>query len=132
MSKTFYIQIGGEQVPVTEEVYRAFKRPAWAEDKRWKVRIDRERSLERLIADGFDIPSDDPLVDEIVADKFLLDMLMLALDKLTDDERGLVDALFFEEKSEREVARETGVPHQTVHSRKAAILRKLKSWLSIF
>ena len=29
-----YIEIEGQQIPVTEEVYRAYKRPAWAEHKR--------------------------------------------------------------------------------------------------
>ncbi|GHU62693.1 hypothetical protein AGMMS49983_04610 [Clostridia bacterium] len=29
-----YIEIDGEQILVTEEVYRAYKRPLWAEHKR--------------------------------------------------------------------------------------------------
>jgi RNA polymerase sigma factor (sigma-70 family) len=29
-----YIEIKGQQIPVTEEIYRAYKRPAWAEHKR--------------------------------------------------------------------------------------------------
>ena len=29
-----FIDIDGEQVPVTEEVYRAYKRPLWGEHKR--------------------------------------------------------------------------------------------------
>jgi len=129
MSKTFYIQIGSEQVPVNEEIYRAFKRPAWAERKRQQVRAERERSLEAFAEEGFDIPSSDPLVDEIIADALLLDMLMSALDKLTDDERGLIDALFFEDRSERDVAGESGVSQQAVHKKKVRILEKLKRLL---
>ena len=34
MNKDYYILIDGEKVPVSEEVYRAFKRPAWTERKR--------------------------------------------------------------------------------------------------
>jgi hypothetical protein len=34
MSKEFYITINGQKVPVTEVVYRAYKRPLWAEHKR--------------------------------------------------------------------------------------------------
>jgi len=29
-----YIEIDGQQIPVTEESYRVYKRPAWAEHKR--------------------------------------------------------------------------------------------------
>jgi len=130
MSKTFYIRIGDEQVLVSEEVYRAYKRPAWAERKRREVRAERELSLERFAADGFDMPSDDPLVEDVVADKLSLDMLVSALDELTADERGLIDALFFEDKSEREVAAEIGLSKTGVHKQKTRILEKLKKLLS--
>lgn len=129
MDKEFFIVIDGEKVPVTEEVYRAFKRPAWVERKRRPVRADRERSLEVFMDEGFDIPSGDPLVDEIVEDKLMLDMLFAALAELTDDERGLINALFYAEKSERELSQETGVPHPTIHSRKVSLLQKLKRLL---
>ena len=36
-----YIEIEGQQIPVTEEVYRAYKRPAWAEHKRQEREIGR-------------------------------------------------------------------------------------------
>lgn len=41
-----YIEIDGEQIPVTEEVYRAYKQPAWAEHKR------KEREKRCLISNG--------------------------------------------------------------------------------
>ena len=34
MSNQRFIEIDGEQVAVTEEVYRAYKRPLWVERKR--------------------------------------------------------------------------------------------------
>ena len=129
MADERYILINGEKVPVTEEVYRAYKRPAWREHKR----KERERengttplSLEVFAAGGYDIPSGDALVDEIVADKLLLDMLMSALDKLTAEERSLIDALYYADKSEREFARDIGVPRKTLAYRKNKILDKLK------
>ena len=130
MSKDFYIFINGEKAPVSEEVYRTFKRPAWAERKRRQVRADHELSLEAFAEDGFDLPSEDKLVDEIVADKLLLDMLMSALDELAENERRLIDALYFDGKSERDVAAETGVPQTTLNYRKNKILKWLKEKLS--
>lgn len=126
MANEYYISIDGEKVQVTEEVYRAFKRPAWAERKRRKVRADIERSLDLFMDYGFDIPSDNTLVDEIVEDKLLLDILLAALDELTADERSLIDALFYQEKSEREVAKETGVSQDTVNYHKNKLLCKLR------
>ena len=130
MDKEYFIVIDGEKVPVSEEVYRAFKRPLWAERKHRQVRAEQERSLEQFSEDGFDVPDESALVDEIVEDKLMLDMLFAALAELTGDERGLIDSLFFDEKSEHEVARETGVPQTTINYRKNKILQWLKEKLS--
>ena len=133
MSKTsFYIQIRGKRIPVSEEVYRAFKRPAWVERKRRMVRADRELSFEVFVEDGFDIPADDPPVEKIVTDRLQLDMLMSALSSLTADERGLIDALFFKGKSERTVAAERRVQRNTIVYHKNKVLAKLRRILENF
>ena len=129
MKKEYSITIDGVQVPVSEEVYYAFKRPAWKELKRREVRSEKERSLEAFIDDGFDIPSEQALVDEIVADKLLLDELLSALEELTEDERRLIDALFYQDTSEREVARELGIAQTTLNYQKTCILKWLKKKL---
>lgn len=122
MSKTFYILIKGERISVPEDVYYAYKRPEWREAKRREVRADRERSLEGFGEEGFNISSGDRLVEEIVVDKFLLELLMSELNKLAIDDRSLIDALFFEEKSEREIARALGISQPAVHKWRDSIL----------
>ena len=129
MGNEKYIWFDGEKINVSEEVYRAYYRPVWREAKQREVRDDMEYSLNALEDSGFEAVSDDKLIDEIVEDKLLLNMLVEALAELTDDERGLIDALFHEDKSERQIAAETGVPHPTIHSRKNAVIKKLKKWL---
>ena len=79
-------------------------------------------SLEAFADAGFEIPSGQELVDEIVEDKLLLDMLSKALSELTDEERVLIDELFFNDKSEREIAREIGVSQPAIHKRRNRIL----------
>lgn len=69
MGKDYQIEIDGEMVDVSEDVYYAYKRPAWRERKRAKVRADKELSFEAFADSGFDIPSNEPLIEEIVADK---------------------------------------------------------------
>ena len=44
--KERYIKINGKEIPVTEEVYRAYKQPAWAEHKR------KEREMRCYISNG--------------------------------------------------------------------------------
>lgn len=129
MSKDYYIELDGQRIPVTEEVYLAFKRPAWRERKRRQVRSGKELSLEALADDGFELSDEEELVDEIVADKLLLDMLLEALSELTEDERSLIDALFYQEKSERMIAKETGLSKTGIHKQKEKILSKLRNLL---
>jgi RNA polymerase sigma factor (sigma-70 family) len=130
MDKEYFIELNGRQIPVSKEVYYAFKRPAWREHKRRQVRAEKELSLEAFADAGFEIPSGEALVDEIVEDKLLLDMLSKALSELTEEERVLIDELFFNDKSEREIAREIGVSQPAIHKRRNRILEKLKKLMT--
>jgi RNA polymerase sigma factor (sigma-70 family) len=143
-----FIEIDGEQIPVTEEVYRAYKRPLWAEHKR-KERAKRCRdengfrctkdcrtcektregsvlSIDRFIDEGYE-PADTVDMAELVADKLLLEQLVACLDDLNPDERSLVDALFYNDRTERDYAAEIGISHQAVGKRKQKVIEKLRS-----
>ena len=122
-----FIDIDGEPVPVTEEVYRAYKRPAWSERKRRETRKKKERSLDKFKDSGFDIP-DDTLPEEIVEDALLLDLLMAALDELTAEERGLIDALYYEDTTIREYAAISGKSKSAVQRTKDRVIEKLQTF----
>ena len=55
--------------------------------------------------------------------------LRAALDQLSEEERFLIYALFFDERSERELEEMMGVHRMTLHNRKIRILQKLKKML---
>jgi len=118
--RKYAIKIDGELIPVTKEVYDAFKRPAWVERKRSKVRSDKERSYEKFVADGYDIPSDyyfeEDLVNKLITDDFL--------SLLTEDERCLIKDLYYKGLSLREAARKNGVSHRTIIKRRDSIFSK--------
>ncbi len=131
MNKEWYIWLDGIKVPVSEEVYRTYKRAEWREEKQDAVRKDRECSFDYMTEHDFDgqAVSEQELVDEIVSDKLLLDELYAALAELTDDERSLIDELYFKEKSERELSKDIGVPQTTINYQKNKILEWLKKKL---
>jgi RNA polymerase sigma factor (sigma-70 family) len=142
-----YIEIDGQQIPVTEEVYRAYKRPLWAEHKRKeramrcrdengnrctkscrecpKLRDGGDLSLEKFTDDGFEV-ADSVDIAELIADKLLLEQLIDALDDLDPDERSLIDALFYNDRTERDYAAEVGISHQAIGKRKKKIIDKLR------
>ena len=130
MKKEYYVTINGERIPVSEEVYRAYKQPAWREHKRRTARAQTERSLDLLMEDGLDIADDRMLVDELVADKLLLDALLAALNELTVDERGLIDALNFHGLTERQAAELFDLSQKGVNKRKQRVLDKLRDLLA--
>ena len=127
MEKEYYILIDGQKIPVTEEVYRAYKQPVWRESKRAKVRAELEYSYDGMLEDGMEVASDE-LVEDIVADKLLLDTLLAELSELTEDDRS-IDALFYQVISERDLSKKTGVAQTAINYQKKRILAWLKNKL---
>lgn len=133
MSKQYHIKLNGELIPVSEEIYRTYKQPQWREKKRANVRRKREVSLDAMLENGDSIQFDlgQAFIDELVADKLLLDELLEALTKLNIEERALIDELFFKGKSERQIAESVNISHQAIHKKKKRILAKLKNLLDL-
>jgi hypothetical protein len=60
-------------------------------------------------ATGFEPASDEPSVEEIVEHNMLMEQLTKALLKLTETERKLIEAYYFQHKTERQIATENGI-----------------------
>lgn len=129
MCKEYYIKIDGQRVSVTEEVYRAYKRPEWRELRQRQRNAGMRFSLDMIIEAGFEIADDSDLIVEVVEEKELLDMLNKALDELDDDERFLITELFYNNKSEEILSSEIGIPQTTINYRKRKTLQRLKQLL---
>ena len=148
-----FIDIDGEQVPVTEEVYRAYKRPLWAEHKRKErekrcrdergnrctgdcSKCDKERtgsvlSLSRLVEENGFEPADTVDIAEMVADSLLLEELYAALEKLDPNNRRILE-LFSNSKSEREIADDIGLSQKAINKRKSKLFAQLRERLKDF
>ena len=148
-----FIDIDGEQVLVTEEVYRAYKRPAWAEHKRKErekrcrdargdrcqgncSQCDKQRtgsllSLDRFVEENGYEPSDSVDIAELVAGSLLLQELSAALVELDPENRRIME-LFSIGKSEREIAKDIGLSQKTVNKRKTKLFSQLRERLEKF
>jgi DNA-directed RNA polymerase specialized sigma24 family protein len=56
----------------------------------------------------------------------LIGKMLACLKHLAPEEQELITALFFMDKSERQLSRETGIAQRTIHDRKVKILAELK------
>jgi RNA polymerase sigma factor (sigma-70 family) len=141
-----FIEIDGQQISVTEEVYRAYKRPLWAEHKRKErekrcrdekgnrctkdcSKCDKQRtgsvlSLDKFAEEGFEV-ADSIDIAELVADKLLLEELAAALNEL-DPQNRRIAKLYGEGLSEREIAARVGLSQKGVNKRKTKIFGKLR------
>ena len=138
------IWLRGQFVEVTDEVYRAYmqgdrKMRYFENDLKTErfvlgkegqvVQIipSREDSLDRLVDENARQFSDEQeSVESVVLHKLEVDRLHTALSLLTPEERALIQALFFDERKESELAMELGISQPAVYKRKTKILKKLK------
>lgn len=150
--RPYYLDIDGKRIYVTEEVYRAYKQPLWAEHKR----KERERrcqvsngrggvkrceddcsqcpysktgstiSLDRLYEDyEYEIAdsSESPL-DNMIQEE-LNQKMRKAVAELGSVEQQIVKA-FMAGSSERAIAKEVGLSQKAVNKRKTRIFSELR------
>ncbi len=84
-------------------------------------------SYERMVNSGNEVA--EPSTTEELFDGIQeLETLKAALASLAKDDYRLIRALFYEEKSEREYGEEIETSGKTIHSRKKAILKRLRAF----
>lgn len=151
-----YIEIDGQQIPVSEEIYRAYKRPLWADHKRkerekrcfisdgrggtkrctgdcsvcQEQRTGNILSLDKFQEEGIEAPDSFDLA-ELVADQQLLEELYTALEELDPENRRIME-LFSIGKSEREIASDIGLSQKGVNKRKTRLFAILRERLNDF
>ncbi|WP_221899118.1 DUF4368 domain-containing protein [Gordonibacter massiliensis (ex Traore et al. 2017)] len=126
MDKLF-IPIQGCLLEVVREQYTDFYR----DKERWRYlqKLDTKNRL--LSLDGFTDSEGNPLdfitdeavdIAETVVNAVMVDRLKAALPLLSDSEQELIQAIFFDGLSEREVGARLGITQSVVNKRKARIL----------
>lgn len=130
----YFIPVQGGLLEVPERTYAEFYR----EEERMRylekqdhdhgllssdaVDFDQCRKLETLDGEGEDVA-------EVVIRKMLIEKLRECICLLSVSEQDLVNALYFEQLTEREYAKQKGVYRNAVHKKKIKILAKLKKLL---
>ena len=130
MDKLF-IPVQGCLLEVVREQYADF----YKDKERWRYLQKLDTSHKLLSLEGFtdsegnviDFVVDEAVdVAEAVVHAAMVDRLKAALPLLPGSEQALIQAIFFEELSEREVGLRLGITQSVVNKRKAKILAKLR------
>jgi len=152
-TSTYIIIVDGAEIEVSNEVYTAYaaserkleyierdlKRDRVLQDAEGRAIKDenglpillpeREVSLDKLINDrDMDFPSTELSGEEafFTSEYCEATELYRCLSLLADDERDLIEALFFQGLTEAEYASQLGVTQQNINKRKQRVLKKIK------
>ena len=88
-----------------------------------------EDSYERLLEQDVYFVETTDSMEETAIRNIQSQQLHKALSLLTDDERDLIEQLFFEERTERDLAVEYGLSQRGINKRKQRILKHLRELL---
>ncbi len=133
--KELKIRVKSESVTVSEEIYTAYYRMVRRERYLEEVSVRHNLSNNQLI--GQDYPVEEkmlepqPPLEDIIIEKIMRQKLMSALKELTEQEWLIINELFFEGTSMRDLSADLSVPRSTLHEQKDKII-KLKKIINIF
>ena len=127
MSKEKYIYVNGKKIYVSDEIYREYKKLKNREE--YLARLDRKHrgfhfdGVNQSVEDLEDKSVD---IEKIIETKLRLEDLYKALDNLNEEERRIINALYFEERTIRDLADEEEVSSKKIFTSRNKILQKLK------
>ena len=129
--KKYYIRVPEALVEVSEDVYLTYFRMR----RRWYAQGERDKNnglvsynamdTEELLGEEMICDHSSPSVEDAATDRVLRAKLRHCIALLTDEEQSLVQAIFYEEKTEREYAKILGISQKAVNKRRHKVLAKL-------
>lgn len=91
----------------------------------------REVSLQMIEDKGSLLPDSTESLEDIVVRSIMIEQMMKAVDRLSQDEKQLIFYYFVSEKSQEECARILGISQRTVSYRLKKIYEKLRKYIEI-
>lgn len=136
MAKEYYLYVNGQRVKVSEQIYKVYWREK--EHEKYLEQVDKKNHLlffSSLDHDGnfVDNLADESVdVEKIIETQILIETVRNAVSRLNDEERDIIERLYFNDETLSSVARSKKVSYQAIQWRKNNILKKLKVILKEF
>ena len=136
MLKEYYLYVNGQRVKVSEQIYKVYWREK--EHEKYLEQVDKKNHLlffSSLDHDGnfVDNLADESVdVEKIIETQILIETVRKAMSRLNDEERDIIERLYFNDETLSSVARSKKVSYQAIQWRKNNILKKLKVLLKEF
>ena len=133
MAREYYLYVRGEKVKVSEDIYKVYWREK--EHEKYLEQVDKKNHLlffSSLNHDGnFENNLEDKNVDveKVVATQIMIEALRNAMSKLNEEEREIIERLYFNDETLRAVAKTQNISHPALIKRRDKILEKLKKFI---
>ncbi|HEP5087415.1 TPA: sigma-70 family RNA polymerase sigma factor [Streptococcus pyogenes] len=136
MAKEYYLYVRGQKVKVSEDIYKVYWREK--EHEKYLEQVDKKNHLlffSSLDHDGNfvnNLADESVDVEKIIETQILIETVRKAMSGLNDEERDIIERLYFNDETLSSVARSKKVSYQAIQWRKNNILKKLKVLLKEF
>lgn len=133
MPKEYYLYVNGQKVKVSEQIYKVYWRER--EHEKYLEQVDRKNHLLFFLSLDHDGHFVDNIIDEsvdvekIVETQMMIESLRYAISKLNDEERDIIERLYFNDETVRSVAKLKSITHPALIKRRNKILEKLKKFI---
>lgn len=126
MENTKYIYVKGKKVYVSDEVFQAYKQQKNREE--YLRRLDFQ-FMDYNFSDNHslaDLEDKDMNMERIVETQIFIEQLRKAIQSLTEEEREIIQKIYFEEQSLRSVVSDKNISHPALMKKRDKILKKLR------
>ena len=116
------------EIEVTDEFYTLYVEMVQQEKRNHWKETRRHISLEYLNENGIDFASPAADLLSVLIQQEDEKQIHKAIAALSDKQKRLVQAVFYEGKSLREIARQSGISHQALSKQLATVYKKIKKF----
>ena len=127
MPKEYYLYVNGQRVKVSEQIYKVYWREK--EHEKYLEQVDKKNHLLFFSSLDHDGNFVDNLADESVDVEKIIETVRKAMSGLNDEERDIIERLYFNDETLSSVARSKKVSYQAIGKRRDKILEKLRKLL---
>lgn len=119
------------EIEVSDEFARHYEQIEAEEARQiWRDKKRKESSLERMVEAGFQVADPNTNVEERLLKKYDIEQLGEAIKTLTEDQKWLIEQIFYYGRKQSEVAIELAIDVTSVRDRLRVIYKKLKKFFN--
>ena len=129
--KKFFIPVDGKHYETTEEIYKVYyrmdRRERYLEERDIKKGVMNFSALDNDKYKAEDMIPDQSIdIENEITNKIMIEAVLGAISKLDEEEKWLIQELFFYGESERILAKKCGIARTSIQSQKYKVLKKIK------